>query len=65
MNCWLKFRNSRKDCISLTVFGCGYFLTVWILSLLIRTLLTSTMYLRKSTSFLWNLHFSGFTCRLN
>ena len=64
INCRLKFRNPRKDCISLTVLGVSYSLTTLIFSSLIRTLLTSTTYPKKSTSFLQNLHFSSFTRRL-
>jgi hypothetical protein len=42
MNCRLKFRNPRKDCISLTVLGVGHSLTTLIFSSLMRTLLTPT-----------------------
>ena len=65
INCQLKFRNPRKDCISFTFLGCGYSLTTLILSSLICTPSTPTMYLRKATLRLQNLHFSNFSQRLN
>ena len=64
INCQLKFRNPKKDCISLTVFSVSYSLTTLIFSLLMRTLLTSTTQPKKLTSFLQNLHFSSFTRKL-
>ena len=42
MNYWLKFRNPKKDCISLTVLGVGHSLTTLIFSSLMRTLLSPT-----------------------
>ena len=64
INYQLKFRNSKKNCIFLTILGVSYFLTTLIFSSLIRTLLTPTVYPKKSTSFLQNLHFSSFTRKL-
>ena len=64
INCQLKFRNSRKNCISLTILGVSYSLTTLIFSLLMYTLLTSTIQPKKLTFFLQNLHFSSFTRKL-
>ena len=64
INYQLKFRNPKKNYISLTVLGVSYSLTTLIFSSLMRTLLTPTTQPKKSTSFLQNLHFSGFTRKL-
>ena len=52
MNCRLKFRNPRKDCISLTVLGVGYSLTTLIFSSLMRTPSAPTTYSKNRTYYL-------------
>ena len=65
INYQLKFRNIRKDYITLTFLGRSYSLTTYIFSSLIRTPSAPTMYLRNATSLLQNSHFSSFSQRLN
>ena len=57
INCQLKFRNSRKNYIFLTIVSYGYFLIILIFSLLIYTLLISIIQPKKSTSIAQNMHF--------
>ena len=57
INYQLKFRNFRKDSISLTKVSCGYSLTSLIFSSLILTLLIPTTQPKKLTSLQQNLHF--------
>ena len=64
INYQLKFKNPKKDYISLTILSVSYSLTTLIFSLLMRTLLTSTTQPKKLTSLLQNLHFSSFTRKL-
>ena len=64
INYQLKFRNSKKNYIFLTILGVSYSLTTLIFSSLIRTLLTPTTQPKKLTFFLQNLYFLGFTRKL-